>query len=85
MPDDDDPDAVVEAAIHHGVGKDSQRKHAATFRGRCAEAGVLDQQLGDPLELDEKPACYSIPGVLTEVDEHLRGQVVTFNADFDFG
>ena len=27
----------------------------------------------------------SAPPLLTEVDEHLCGQVVTFNADFDFG
>jgi len=54
MPNDDDSNAGPEASIHDRVRKDPQRKYSATFRGWCAEARMIDQELSDALELGEE-------------------------------
>ena len=64
MPDDDDSDAGVEASIHNRVRKDPQRKHPAPLRRWRAEARMLYQELGDPLELAEKSARYKWSSLL---------------------
>ena len=58
VPNDQDSNTRFEVSVYDGVRKDPQRKDSAPTRSWCAEARVLDQELGDTLELAEKALCY---------------------------
>lgn len=58
MAHDDESNPRLKVSIHDGIRKDPQRKYTATLRGGCANAWMLDQKLGNTLELGEEPMCY---------------------------
>ena len=61
---DDDSNARLNAPIYDGVREDAQRKYTATLRGRCTEARMRDQELGNAFELVEKSLCHQQAGLL---------------------
>jgi len=62
---DDDSNACLDAPIYDRVRKDAQRKYTAALRGRCAEAGMRDQELGNAFELVEESLCHQQTGLLS--------------------
>ena len=54
MPNDKDSNTCFEDSVYDGVRKDPKGKYSTASRSWCAETRVLDQQLGDTLELAEK-------------------------------
>jgi hypothetical protein len=60
MPNDDDLNSGIEAAVNDGVWKDSKGKDPAALGCGCAEAWMLDKKLGDALELDHKAPNYKL-------------------------
>jgi len=58
MADDDDSDASLEAPIHDGIWKDSQRKYSPAVCGWRTEVRMRNQKLGNALELVQKTQCH---------------------------
>lgn len=61
MPNDKDSNARFECSVYD---RDPERKDSSPSRSWCAEARVLDQEIGDTLELAKKALCYEWPGLL---------------------
>ena len=57
MPHDQYSNFAFDRAIYNGVGKDFERETAAPFAGRCTEARMLRQKLGDPFKFIQKAGC----------------------------
>ena len=58
MPHDKDSNTCFEDSIYDRVRKDPKRENSTAPRSWSSETWVIDQQLGDTLELVEKVLCY---------------------------
>lgn len=57
MAHDQDSDAAFKIPIYDRVRKNLQRKCSSSFRRRCSEAGMFNQELNDTFKFFEKAFC----------------------------